>query len=135
VCFSGRDVHRGAVGEYDAKMPREKTAGRDEPMSQYDDPRRVPRRRTANAEDPRPATLSRSRALAGRPRVITLVLRHDGERWRGRLKDVDAREQADADRMAVVRRLQMLAFAHLESAMRDPDAPLVREVVFKVEDG
>jgi hypothetical protein len=64
-----------------------------------------------------------------------LVLRHDGERWRGRLKDVDAREQADADRMAVVRRLQMLAFAHLESAMRDPDAPLVREVVFKVEDG
>jgi hypothetical protein len=31
----------------------------------------------ANSEDPRPESLGRSRALAGRPRVITMVLRRD----------------------------------------------------------
>lgn len=89
---------------------------------------------TSNS-DPRPERLSRSRPLAGRPRVVTILLWQDGERWRGRLKDVDAPELVDDTRVSVVRRLQALAFGRLESAMRQPDAPLVKEVVFKIEDG
>jgi hypothetical protein len=62
------------------------------------------------------------------------VLWRDGERWRGRLKGADAEEEVDEARAAVVRRLQSLAFGRLEAAMRRPDAPLVKEVVFKIED-
>ncbi len=84
--------------------------------------------------DPRADRLSRSRVLAGRPRVVTIVLWQDGERWHGRLKDVDVPEQVANERVDVVRRLQALAFGHLEAVMRRPDAPLVKEVVFKIED-
>ena len=52
--------------------------------------------------------------------------------WRGRLRDNNADEAKADTREQVVRSLEMMALAQVQHALRRPDAPLVKEVVFEV---
>jgi hypothetical protein len=64
--------------------------------------------------------------------VVVSAGRRDGDKWRGAIKGTDTQEQVTEAREVVVRRLRMLAFGQLEHAMRDRDAPLVKEVVIEL---
>ena len=73
--------------------------------------------------------------MMGKRRVFVLEVRQDGERWRGRIRDNDATEVTALSREAVVRELQLMALAQVTHDLRHPDLPLVKEVVFEVEEG
>jgi hypothetical protein len=71
--------------------------------------------------------------VTGKHRVFTLSLRRDGERWHGHIKDNTADSATGDDREAVARVLEQMALAQLAHELRAPGAPLVKEVVFELE--
>jgi hypothetical protein len=72
--------------------------------------------------------------MTGKRRVFVLVLRRDGAGWRGRIKDNAVDEVHVMGRETVVRELEMLALTQVLHGLRNPDAPLVKEIRFEVEE-
>jgi hypothetical protein len=58
-----------------------------------------------------------------------------GDLWRGRIKDNAAQEVSAEARETVVRSLEVLALTQVAHELRMPGAPLVKEVVFEIEEG
>jgi hypothetical protein len=72
--------------------------------------------------------------VTGKRKVFVLVLSRDGERYRGRIKDNPANEVTAPTRESVVRQLETLALTQVLHDLRHPALPLVKEIIFQLEE-